>query len=90
MPPRTEAVSNNTDGVFIPLPFALPQREGINSLIYNGRSVQTRMNYGDVPFIDQEAAALGVSRAHFMRWAALHLAMECYRRRTGKTKEVVL
>jgi hypothetical protein len=79
-----------SEGVHIPEPIALPAREGVDSLVYNGRPILTRLNSRDIPFLDEECALLGVTRAHFIRWCALHACIELRRKRTGMTREVTL
>ncbi len=78
--------------ITIPAPFPLGQRHGVDSLTHHTNAVirSLRLMRADLALLDKEAAQLGVSRSHFMRWCALQVAAELHKRRTGIKPEITL
>lgn len=72
--------------VTLPYPVPLEMRRGVRSLNAEGSPIVSRMHNDDVLLIDAEAAALGITRAAFIRWFAVLAAQEL---RYARTKERV-
>lgn len=73
--------------VRIPAPIPMDTRKGLRALS-KGVPTSIRVHADDLYCIHVEAAELGVAPASFIRWAALFLARELRKERTGEDIEV--
>lgn len=78
---------NSTRYIRIPAPVPMNSRKGMRALS-KGVPTSIRVHADDLYCIHVEAAQLGVAPASFIRWAALFLARELRKERTGEDIEV--
>lgn len=74
--------------VTIPHPVPLEMRRGVRSLNAEGSPIVARIHNDDVSLIDAEAAALGITRAAFIRWFSVLAAQELRYLRTKERIEI--
>ena len=67
--------------VTIPVPCEIPKARGIWATHQFGAIINTRVHVDERELIEQEAGALGISKAAFMRWCAVKVAEALRQRR---------
>ena len=70
--------------ITVPIPIKLSFRRGLASLNSSGRAIAVRLHEDDLALLNDEAAALGISRGELMRWLCVYGAAALHFERTGK------
>lgn len=73
--------------ITIPIPMAVPRKQGIWATGEFGRVLRFRVPDDTYQLIKTESQMLGITMSNFIRWTAEHTALQLERKRYGSDRK---